>query len=194
MWLVVGLGNPGRRYASTRHNIGFSVIENLAHRWSIPADGKQLGSLVGAGRVGNDKALLARPQSFMNRSGHPVRSLMGYFKLEAEKVVVVHDDLDLAFGRVQLKRGGGHGGHNGLRDINKHAGKDYVRVRVGVGRPPEGWDTADYVLGKWTPGEQSEIGHTIDCASDAVEAVIQGGLEAAMNRFNVRQSADTLGC
>jgi len=120
--------------------------------------------------------------------------LMGYFKLPADKVVVVHDDLDLAFGRVQLKRGGGHGGHNGLRDINKHAGKEYVRVRVGVGRPPEGWDTADYVLGKWTPGEQSEIDHTIDCASDAVEAVIQEGLEAAMNRFNVRQSADTLGC
>ena len=85
MWLVVGLGNPGRRYASTRHNVGFEVIENLAQRWSIPAEGKQLGALVGAGRIGNDKAMLARPQSFMNRSGHPVRSLMGYFKLETNK-------------------------------------------------------------------------------------------------------------
>jgi len=119
---------------------------------------------------------------------------MGYFKLSTENVVVIHDDVDIAFGRVQLKRGGGHGGHNGLRDINKHAGKEYVRVRVGVGRPPEGWDTADFVLGKWTPDEQREIDHTIDCASDAVESVINDGLEAAMNRFNVRQNANAPSC
>jgi peptidyl-tRNA hydrolase, PTH1 family len=194
MWLVVGLGNPGRRYAATRHNIGFTVIETLAHRWSIPVEGKQLGSLVGAGRIGNDKALLARPQSFMNRSGQPVRSLMGYYKLDAEAVLVVHDDLDLAFGRVQVKRGGGHGGHNGLRDINKHAGKDYVRVRVGVGRPPEGWDTADYVLGKWTTAEQQDLTATVDRAADAVEGVLRDGLEAAMNRFNVRNDAGISVC
>ena len=194
MWLVVGLGNPGRRYASTRHNVGFEVIENLAQRWSIPAEGKQLGALVGAGRIGSDKAMLARPQSFMNRSGHPVRSLMGYFKLETNNVIIVHDDLDLPFGRVQLKRGGGHGGHNGLRDIAKHAGKDTVRVRVGVGRPPEGWDTADYVLGKWSSAEQAEIPHTVDRASDAVEAVLRDGLETAMNQFNVRPKADTPVC
>ena len=186
MWLVVGLGNPGRRYAATRHNIGFSVIETLAQRWSIPAEGKQLGSHVGAGRIGNEKALLARPQSFMNRSGHPVRSLMGYFKLDTDRLMVIHDDLDLPFGRVQLKRGGGHGGHNGLRDINKHAGKDYVRVRVGVGRPPEGWDVADFVLGKWSQGETPEIPSIVDRASDAVEAVLRDDLETAMNHFNQR--------
>jgi PTH1 family peptidyl-tRNA hydrolase len=190
MWLVVGLGNPGRRYAATRHNVGFSVIENLAQRWSIPADGKQLGSLVGGGRVAGDKAMLARPQSFMNRSGHPVRSLLGYFKLDTDKLVVAHDDLDLPFGRVQVKRGGGHGGHNGLRDINKHAGKDYIRVRVGVGRPPEGWDVADYVLGKWNTGEKSEISAVVDCASDAIETVLRDGLDGAMNKFNVRPKAN----
>jgi PTH1 family peptidyl-tRNA hydrolase len=194
MWLVVGLGNPGRRYASTRHNIGFTVIETLANRWSIPADGKQLGSLVGAGRIENDKALLVRPQSFMNRSGHPVRSLMGYFKLEAEAVLVIHDDVDLAFGRVQIKQGGGHGGHNGLRDLNKHAGKDYIRVRVGVGRPPQGWETADYVLGKWNAAEQNELSATVDNAADAVEAVMRDGLMAAMNCFNVRPKADIPVC
>jgi len=191
MWLVVGLGNPGRRYVSTRHNIGFKVIENLANRWSIPAEGKQLGSLVGGGRIANDKAFLARPQSFMNRSGHPVRSLMGYFKLDTDRVMVIHDDLDLPFGRVQLKRGGGHGGHNGLRDINKHAGKDYIRVRVGVGRPPEGWETADYVLGKWNSTEQVEVSGVVDRASDAVEAVLRDGLGGARNRIKVRPKADT---
>jgi PTH1 family peptidyl-tRNA hydrolase len=194
MWLVVGLGNPGRRYAATRHNIGFTVIETLAHRWSIPVEGKQLGSLVGVGRIGSDKALLARPQSFMNRSGQPVRSLMGYFKLDAEAVLVVHDDLDLAFGRVQVKRGGGHGGHNGLRDVNKHVGKDYVRVRFGVGRPPEGWDTADYVLGKWNTAEQSDLPGAVGRAADAVEGVLRDGLEVAMNRFNVRTDAGISVC
>jgi len=194
MWLVVGLGNPGRRYASTRHNIGFDVIENLANRWSIPAEGKQLGSLVGSGRLGNDKALLARPQSFMNRSGQPVRSLMGYFKLDTDRVLVIHDDLDLPFGRVQLKRGGGHGGHNGLRDIAKHGAKETVRVRVGIGRPPEGWDTADYVLGKWGDREVGQISQVVDRASDAVEAVLRDGLESAMNHFNARQKAGETVC
>jgi PTH1 family peptidyl-tRNA hydrolase len=194
MRLVVGLGNPGRRYAQTRHNVGFMVIENLAHRWSIPADGKQLGSLVGAGRIGNEKAMVVRPQSFMNRSGQPVHSLMGYFKLAPDDVVVVHDDLDLPFGRVQIKRGGGHGGHNGLRDINKHVGPDYTRVRMGVGRPPEGWETADYVLGKWNKAEQGEIGHIVDRGADAVESLLRDGLEAAMNIFNVRPEAGSASC
>ena len=191
MYLVVGLGNPGRRYVQTRHNVGFMVIENLANRWTIPADGKQLGALVGTGRIGNDKAMIARPQSFMNRSGQPVRSLMGYFKLEANNVIVCHDDLDLPFGRVQIKRGGGHGGHNGLRDINKHVGADYLRVRMGVGRPPEGWETADYVLGKWNSAEQAEIPSILDRGADAVEGILRDGLQAAMNVFNTRQKAES---
>ncbi len=190
MRLVVGLGNPGRRYVQTRHNIGFMVIENLSNRWTIPADGKQLGALVGGGRIGNTKAMLVRPQSFMNRSGQPVRSLMGYFKAEPTDVVVVHDDLDLPFGRVQLKRSGGHGGHNGLRDLNKHVGSDYIRIRMGVGRPPEGWDTADYVLGKWNPKEKAEIESILDRGADAVEAVLRDGIDAAMNVFNTRNNAD----
>ena len=194
MWLVVGLGNPGRRYASTRHNVGFDVIETLAQRWSIPAEGKQLGALVGAGRIGNEKAMVARPQSFMNRSGQPVRSLMGYFKLDTDRVLVVHDDLDLPFGRVQLKRGGGHGGHNGLRDIAKHGAKDTVRVRVGIGRPPEGWETADYVLGKWGDREVGQISQVVDRASDAVEAVLREGLESAMNHINARPKAGETVC
>ena len=194
MGMVVGLGNPGRRYVDTRHNVGFAVIETLAHRWSIPADGKQLGALVGSGRISNNKAMLVRPQSFMNRSGTPVRSLMGYFKTASDKVVVVHDDLDLPFGRVQVKRGGGHGGHNGLRDLNKHVGPDYVRVRMGVGRPPQGWETADYVLGKWTPSEKNELESILGRGADAVESILRDGVEAAMNVVNVRKSADKTSC
>ena len=170
------------------------MIETLAQRWSIPAEGKQLGALVGAGRIGNEKAMVARPQSFMNRSGQPVRSLMGYFKLDTDRVLVVHDDLDLPFGRVQLKRGGGHGGHNGLRDIAKHGAKDTVRVRVGIGRPPEGWETADYVLGKWGDREVGQISQVVDRASDAVEAVLREGLESAMNHINARPKAGETVC
>jgi len=186
MFLVVGLGNPGRRYVRTRHNVGFTVVENLQNRWQIQGESAQLGSLVGSGMIANARATLVRPQKFMNRSGHPVASIAGYYKLEEKDVIVVHDDVDLPFGQVRVKRSGGHGGHNGLRDIIQHLGRDFLRVRVGVGRPPEGWDTADYVLGKWDTTEQDEIPHVVDRASDAVEAVLRDGLEAAMNHFNTR--------
>ena len=190
MFLVVGLGNPGRRYVRTRHNVGFKVIENLQERWQIQGESAQLGALVGSGMIASTRVTLARPQKFMNRSGHPVASIAGYYKLADKDVIVVHDDVDLPFGQVRVKRGGGHGGHNGLRDIIKHFGRDFPRIRVGVGRPPEGWDTADYVLGKWGPSEQDEVSHMVDQASNAVEAVLRDGLEAAMNQFNTRQKAD----
>ncbi len=189
MFLVVGLGNPGRRYVSTRHNVGFKVVENLQNRWQILGESAQLGSLVGSGMIANTRTILARPQKFMNRSGHPVASIAGYYKLEEERVLVVHDDVDLPFGEVRVKRGGGHGGHNGLRDLIKHIGREFPRVRVGVGRPPEGWDTADYVLGKWTPAESTEVPSMVAEASDVVEAVLRDGLEAAMNQFNTRRKA-----
>ena len=190
MFLVVGLGNPGRRYVHTRHNVGFKVIENLQDRWQIQGESAQLGALVGNGMIASTRATLARPQKFMNRSGHPVASIAGYYKLEEQDVIVVHDDVDLPFGQVRVKRGGGHGGHNGLRDIIKHLGREFPRVRVGVGRPPQGWDTADYVLGKWAADEQAEVPHLVDTASNAVEAVLREGLEAAMNRFNTRPKAE----
>ncbi len=191
MHLVVGLGNPGARYAKTRHNVGFLVVDELARRWGCAVDRAQFGAEVGAGRLpgGQEPVVLCKPQSFMNLSGQPVSSLKGYYKVELPQVVVVHDDVDLPFGDIRVKVGGGHGGHNGLRDLAARLGDPgFVRVRFGVSRPPEGWDTADYVLGKWTPQEEAELDARVPEAGVAVEQVIRLGSQAAMNQQNTRSA------
>ena len=191
MHLVLGLGNPGRRYARTRHNAGFLVVDRLAERWNETCEDKQLGALVGRIRLGSESAVLAKPQSFMNLSGQPAASLRGYYKVDNDRVVVVHDDVDIPFGDVRVKSGGGHGGHNGLRDLNKRLGNDYIRVRFGVSRPPPSWDTADYVLGKWSSEEEAALDDVVDRAADAVERVVREGATAAMNEFNRRDGGTT---
>lgn len=194
--MLVGLGNPGRKYAKTRHNAGFLAVERLGERWGIDPGRRAVhNALVGDGRVRDVPVVLVRPQSFMNLSGQPARALLDFYKLSVQDVLVVHDEVDLPFGVVRLKAGGGHGGHNGLRDLSKHLGPEYGRVRVGVGRPPEGWDTADYVLGNWTESEAAELPDLIDTACDAVEAALKDGLPAAMNHFNsrTREPAPTTG-
>lgn len=197
MHLVVGLGNPGARYARTRHNIGFLVVDELARRWSCPVDRNQFGAEVGSGRLPpptgrgiDDAVVLVRPQSFMNLSGQPVASLKGYYKVEQSGIIVVHDDVDLAFGDIRVKVGGGHGGHNGLRDLIARLGDPgFVRVRFGVSRPPPGWETADYVLGKWTTEEEAALDERIVVAGGAVEQVIRLGVQAAMNQQNTKANA-----
>lgn len=185
--MLVGLGNPGRKYTRTRHNAGFLVVERLGERWGIDPSRRTLSNaLVGDGRVRDVPVVLVRPQSFMNLSGQPARALLDFYKLSVQDVLVVHDEVDLPFGVVRLKSGGGHGGHNGLRDLSKHLGPDYGRIRVGVGRPPEGWETADYVLGSWTESESAELADVVDTACDAVESALVDGLTAAMNHFNSR--------
>ena len=190
MWLVLGLGNPGRRYEQTRHNVGFLVVDRLASRWAMNPTRAQLGAQVDSGQIRSERVVLAKPQSFMNRSGQPAASLLGWYKAEADQAIVVHDDLDLPFGTVRVKAGGGHGGHNGLRDLHRAIGRDYLRVRVGVSRPPKGWDTADYVLGRWTGAELEELDTVVDVGADAAEALISSGVVAAMNVFNVRSQGD----
>ena len=188
MHLVVGLGNPGRRYAATRHNAGFAVVDRLAGRWGATCDRKQFGALVDRVQIASTAAVLAKPQTYMNRSGEAVASLRGFYKTDEAEVVVVHDDVDRAFGTIRLKLGGGHGGHNGLRDIQaKLSDNGFVRVRVGVARPPEGWDTADWVLGRFTDSEQAGLPAVVDRAADAVECVLTDGVRQAMNTFNTRQ-------
>lgn len=189
MHLVVGLGNPGGRYAKTRHNVGFLVAERVASRAGAAIERKLFGALVGEGAVGGQRVLLAEPQQFMNLSGQAVASLVGFYKLTAEQVVVVHDEMDLPFGRLRVRPGGGHGGHNGVRDVQRVLGNGFTRVRAGVGRPPAGWDPADWVLAGWSPEEQAELEPFVDTAADAVEAVVRDGVAAAMNRFNPAEPA-----
>ncbi|MCW0213328.1 MAG: aminoacyl-tRNA hydrolase [Pseudonocardia sp.] len=185
--LVVGLGNPGSEYAETRHNVGFGVVELLAARagagrFSVH---KRSNSDVAEGRLAGRKVVLARPRTYMNVSGGPVAGLVKYFSIPPEEIVVVHDDLDLGFGVIRLKRGGGEGGHNGLRSISRSLGtKDYYRVRFGIGRPPGRQDPADFVLKRFSPVERKEVEFALDLAADATEALLQEGLEPTQNRFH----------
>jgi PTH1 family peptidyl-tRNA hydrolase len=185
--LVVGLGNPGSEYAETRHNVGFGVVELLAARagagrFSVH---KRSNSDVAEGRLAGRKIVLARPRTYMNVSGGPVAGLVKYFSVPPEEIVVVHDDLDLDFGVIRLKRGGGEGGHNGLRSISRSLGtKDYYRVRVGIGRPPGRQDPADFVLKRFSSVERKELEFALDLSADATEALLQEGLEPAQNRFH----------
>lgn len=184
--LVVGLGNPGPDYAETRHNVGFRVVELLAARAGGGRFSRhRTNADVLEGRLAGRRVVLAEPRTFMNLSGGPVAGLLRYYAVPVEDLVVVHDDLDLGFGVVRLKRGGGEGGHNGLRSISKSVGtRDYLRVRFGIGRPPGRQDPADFVLKRFTGTEVKELDLAVDLAADAVEALLSDGLEQAQNRFH----------
>jgi PTH1 family peptidyl-tRNA hydrolase len=184
--VVAGLGNPGAEYEGTRHNVGFAVADVLAGRVGARFSAhRKTGSDVAEGRLAGRKAYLVKPRGYMNLSGGPVANALRFFSVPADDLVVVHDDLDLEFGVVRLKRGGGEGGHNGLRSISKSLGtKDYLRVRFGIGRPPGRQDPADYVLKRWSSTERRELDVSLELAADAVEALLTEGLEAAQNRVH----------
>jgi peptidyl-tRNA hydrolase, PTH1 family len=184
--LVVGLGNPGPEYAETRHNVGVRVVELLAARAGGGRFAKHKANAdVLEGRLAGRRAVLAVPRTFMNVSGGPVAGLLRYYGVEPTDLVVVHDDLDLGFGVVRLKQGGGEGGHNGLRSISGSIGtKDYLRVRFGIGRPPGRQDPADFVLKRFSGAERKELEFAVDLAADAAEALLRDGLEPAQNRFH----------
>lgn len=191
-WLVVGLGNPGPAYAHNRHNVGQMVVAELArrtgatlaaHRGRARVAEVRLGVLDGG--VPGPRTVLAVPTSYMNLSGGPVSGLVQYHKVAPDRVVVVHDELDLPFAAVRLKSGGGEGGHNGLRSISTSLGtRDYLRVRVGIGRPPGRTDAADFVLKDFAGPERAELPWLVDAAADAVELLVQRGLAAAQLRFH----------
>lgn len=184
-WLVVGLGNPGPGYAATRHNAGFMVADLLAARMAGRFKAHKSGAEVVEGRIAGLRVVLAKPKSFMNLSGGPTVAAMNFFKVPLEQLVVVHDELDIDYGRLRLKRGGGDGGHNGLRSITKSAGsKEYLRVRFGIGRPPGRQDPADFVLKPFSSAEAKELALNVDRAADAVEALLTGTLEAVQNRYH----------
>jgi PTH1 family peptidyl-tRNA hydrolase len=189
-FLVVGLGNPGSSYAGNRHNVGAMVLDELAARAGVklsPGKGKRARTLIGEGRLAGRRVVLARPTAYMNESGGPVRGLLDYHSIPPTDLVVLHDELDIPFASVRLKRGGGEGGHNGLRSITRSTGtKDYLRVRVGIGRPPGRQDPADFVLKDFSATERKELELLVAEAADATEELLAQGLEAAQNVVHPR--------
>ncbi len=184
MRIVVGLGNPGSEYASTRHNVGFRVVEELARRWRLTLEPTGRSVQLAQGVIAGEPTMLIKPQLYMNRSGAALAEAAPL--VVASDLVVIHDDLDLEFGAVRVKRGGGTAGHRGLDSIADHCGRDFTRVRVGIGRPVRGEDVVGYVLSAF-PAEQHDAAvAAVEHAADAVECVLRDGEQKAMNCFNVR--------
>jgi len=184
--LIVGLGNPGGQYRFTRHNIGFLVVERLAEEFDIDLRTKGFSSLYGKGRIGDEKVIVAEPQTFMNLSGQAVSGLFEYFKIPSpDDLIVVHDDLDLPFTAVRLKAGGGHGGHKGLQSIMERLGQQgFRRVRLGIGRPPVKTMVDSYVLSPFSPEEIQRLPEVVTTAVEAASFMITHGIQAAMNRYH----------
>jgi len=183
---VIGLGNPGPRYADTRHNIGFMVVDELARRDRGSWQSKFKAEVCRI-RLGSEDVWLAKPMTYMNLSGDPTQRLAAFYKLAADTLLVLHDDLDLPYGELRVKAGGGHGGHNGLRSLVERLGKrDFLRLRIGIGRPAKG-DPADYVLSPFSPDERIVLSRVIDTAADVVELIAARGVRAAMNETNGRK-------
>lgn len=188
MYVVVGLGNPGQRYVETRHNVGFMVVDHLSERWHIALGPTIDGVRVGRGRWSGLPVALVEPQRYMNLSGEALAPVLDELTdgRETTELVVVHDDIDLPYGQLRVKRGGGTGGHRGLESISACSGSDFTRVRVGVGRPAPSEDAAAYVLAAFSPEERRNLADVLERAADAVEALLREGLQATMNRFNQR--------
>lgn len=187
--LVVGLGNPGAAYAQTRHNAGFMVADELAGKFDIGFDKRKFDTVFGRGHIEKEPVVLAKPMAFMNRSGPPVKMLADFFKISSEAVLVIHDDIDLAFGRLKIKLKGGHGGHNGIRSLIDAFGRDdFVRLRIGVGRSGFDISVSDHVLSKFTDQENELLAQLIATARDAVVTILCKGTKAGMNQFNQKLS------
>lgn len=186
MYLIVGLGNPGRDYAGTRHNVGFSTITELSDRSGIPVNTKKHKALMGNGLIRGYKALLAMPQTYMNLSGESVRVITDYYQIDPEKeLIVIYDDVSLDVGQLRIRKKGSAGGHNGMKSLIRMLGTDaFMRIRIGVGEKPEKMDLADYVLGRFAGDEQEEIRRAVKEAAEAVEMILTDGADAAMNRYN----------
>jgi peptidyl-tRNA hydrolase, PTH1 family len=192
MYIIVGLGNPGREYQNTRHNIGFQVIDAIAEKNNISVKEKKYKALIGKGVVAGQKVLLVKPQTYMNLSGESVREVIDYYKIdEKEELIVISDDISLDVGQIRIRKKGSAGGHNGLKNIILHLGHDqFERIKMGVGEKPQGYDLADYVLGHFTQMEQETLQDSIARASQAVETIMTDGVDQAMNRYNQKNKAE----
>ena len=185
MKIIVGLGNPGAKYAGTRHNVGFAVLDELAERHNIRIDTAKHKALIGKGIIDGEKVILAMPQTFMNLSGESVRELSDYYKIPAENVIVIYDDISLDVGQLRIRKKGSAGGHNGIKNIIANLGTDvFPRIKIGVGEKPKKYDLADYVLGHFSKEDRELMEEGYDRADHAVGMILNGEIEAAMNQYN----------
>ena len=186
MYMIAGLGNPGRKYEGTRHNIGFDVIDILEKTCGISVMALKNKALTGTGMVGGQKAMLIKPQTFMNLSGDALQGLLAFYKEDpSESLIVISDDIDLPAGRIRIRKSGSPGGHNGLKDIVQKIGtQQFIRVRVGIGQKPAGWDLADYVLSHFGTEDRKRVDEAEAAAAEAVITILRDGVDAAMNKYN----------
>ena len=186
MFIIVGLGNPERKYDGTRHNIGFSAITVIADKYNVSMDTKKHKAVCGKGYIEGQKVILAMPQTYMNLSGESVRELVDYYKIDPEsELIVIYDDINLAPGRLRIREKGSAGGHNGIKNIISHLGTQvFPRIRIGVGEKPQGWDLADYVLGRFAKDEEPVIREALDNAAEACGIIVDDEIRTAMNKFN----------
>ena len=188
MVLIVGLGNPGSRFVGTRHNIGFEVIERLAHDHHIKVDKKKHHAFVGKGVIKGEKVVLMKPQTYMNDSGRALSDVLNFYKESSDSVIVIFDDTSLEIGRIRIRERGSAGGHNGIKSVISHVGsQEFDRVKVGVGEKPAGWDLADYVLSKFDKREMKVMKEAVKLSADAVVKMIDDGAQAAMNIYNPKK-------
>jgi PTH1 family peptidyl-tRNA hydrolase len=192
MRIVAGLGNPGSRYASHRHNVGFMMVDQLADHYGFSLWKDKFGGQLAEGRIGNSKTLLFKPQSYMNRSGLPVAELMKFYKESPDHLTVIHDEIDLTAGKIRVKMGGGHGGHNGLRDIDRHLGPNYWRVRVGVGRSRFNADVDQHVLSDFDKADKDWLNPLLECMTDLWTLWDSDGHEAFMTAVAHKTPAPTI--
>ena len=186
MYLVAGLGNPGKQYEATRHNMGFDTIDYLIEEYKVPQGGVKFNAMYGKTMIGGEKVILMKPLSFMNLSGGPIRDMVNYFKIDPEtELIVIYDDIDLDPGQLRIRKQGSAGGHNGIKDIIRQLGTEkFLRIKVGVGAKPKGWDLADHVLGRCGSNERKLVEEAQERACKAVEMILADSVDAAMNQFN----------
>lgn len=185
--IIAGLGNPGRNYAQTRHNIGFLVVETLASKSHLAIDKSRFDSEYVKARIKGNEVFLIKPLTYMNLSGFPIHKFASFYKIDMENIIIVHDDIDLSFGKIKIVKSRGHGGHNGVRSIiDAFGNKDCIRIRVGVGHPGSEKDVTGHVLGSFSPDEKKDLDQLVDTASEACLHILENGVTSAMNSFNTK--------
>ena len=190
MYVIAGLGNPGREYEGTRHNVGFMTLDALADKYNIDVREKAFKGLIGKGMIEGNKVILVKPQTYMNLSGECIRQVMDYYKVDPSEFIVIYDDISLVPGGIRIRKKGSAGGHNGIKNIIAMTGtQNFKRIKVGVGEKPKGWDLADYVLGRFSDEDRKKVNDAIEDANGAVSMILRGETDQAMNCYNAKKEA-----